>query len=229
MNNNRNDRNNFSSRRGSFEPDFADAGHFYDNSGGFGGRNSGGFSPSPRGSAAPSGPEINGTVKWFNGERGFGFVGLDDGSGDAFLHINTLNEAGYQAPEPGTTLRVKISQGPKGRQIAQITSLDASTATPEAAAAGAKFMRPAGGSPQQRPPRFTPDLSTAEEKYGEVKWYNATKGFGFIAPEDGGKDVFVHASALGKTGLQELHEGQKVSMKVAQGGKGPEAVTVDAA
>ncbi|QCE35618.1 cold shock domain-containing protein [Acetobacteraceae bacterium] len=227
MNNNRNDRNNFSPRRGGFDPDFSDAGHFYDNSGNFGGRSSGGFSPSPRSSAAPSGPEINGTVKWFNGERGFGFVGLDDGSGDAFLHINTLNEAGHQAPEPGTTLRVRIGQGPKGRQISQITSLDASTATAEAS--GMKSTRPMGnGNAAPRAPRFTPDLSTAESKRGEVKWYNSTKGFGFIAPEDGGKDVFVHVSALGKTGLQELHEGQIVTMKVIQGGKGPEAVTVEA-
>ncbi|MBU8539050.1 cold-shock protein [Roseomonas sp. F4] len=50
---------------------------------------------------------------------------------------------------------------------------------------------------------------------GTVKWFNATKGFGFIVPQDGGKDVFVHITAVQKAGLQGLNEGQKVSYEVA--------------
>jgi CspA family cold shock protein len=49
---------------------------------------------------------------------------------------------------------------------------------------------------------------------GTVKWFNATKGFGFIVPQDGGKDVFVHITAVQKAGLQGLNEGQKVSFEV---------------
>ncbi|WBO61174.1 cold-shock protein [Acidocella sp. MX-AZ03] len=64
---------------------------------------------------------------------------------------------------------------------------------------------------------------------GIVKWYNATKGFGFISPEAGGKDVFVHATALEAAGLSPLQEGQAVKMSVVQGSKGPEvsAIIVD--
>jgi CspA family cold shock protein len=61
---------------------------------------------------------------------------------------------------------------------------------------------------------------------GTVKWYNATKGFGFIAPDQGGKDIFVHASALERAGIMDLAEGQRVVVDVAQGQKGPEAVSL---
>ncbi|MEE8157017.1 MAG: cold-shock protein [Gammaproteobacteria bacterium] len=61
---------------------------------------------------------------------------------------------------------------------------------------------------------------------GTVKWFNKTKGFGFIAPEDGGKDVFVHISVLEACGLDTLHEDQKVSMETEMGQKGPQATKV---
>ena len=64
---------------------------------------------------------------------------------------------------------------------------------------------------------------------GTVKWFNATKGFGFIAPEDGSKDVFVHHSAIAGSGFKTLAEGQKVKFDVEQGPKGPSAVNVQPA
>lgn len=54
---------------------------------------------------------------------------------------------------------------------------------------------------------------------GTVKWFNATKGFGFIAPSDGGQDVFVHISAVERAGLRGLNEGQKVSYELARDNK----------
>lgn len=65
----------------------------------------------------------------------------------------------------------------------------------------------------------------SEEVEGTVKWFNDEKGFGFIARE-GGKDVFVHHSAINSTGRRSLHEGQKVTMRVTQGQKGPQAENV---
>ncbi|MEU9860756.1 cold-shock protein [Streptomyces sp. NPDC047971] len=64
---------------------------------------------------------------------------------------------------------------------------------------------------------------------GTVKWFNAEKGFGFIAQDDGGPDVFVHYSAITGTGYRELQEGQKVEFDVVQGPKGPQAERVAAA
>jgi CspA family cold shock protein len=176
-----------------------------------------GFAPSS------SAPEAQATVKWFNAEKGYGFAALADGSGDVFLHVNTLQAAGFQAVSPGATLKIRVGQGPKGRQIDQVVSVDESTAEQPAA------RRPqfAGARPRaQDGPRRQVDLSSAVETMGTVKWYNPDKGFGFITPQSGGKDVFIHATVLERAGLGPLQEGQSVRMGVVQGAKGPEAGSI---
>ena len=76
-----------------------------------------------------------------------------------------------------------------------------------------------------RPAERSP-LDPTSQETGTVKWYNTTKGFGFIVRDGGGKDVFVHASALERSGVASLFEGQRVVLKVVEGRKGPEAATV---
>ena len=61
---------------------------------------------------------------------------------------------------------------------------------------------------------------------GTVKWFNAEKGFGFIAPEDGGADVFAHFSAINSNGYRSLEENQKVNFETTQGPKGPQAENI---
>jgi CspA family cold shock protein len=165
-------------------------------------------------------------VKWFNGEKGFGFVELTDGSGEAFLHISVVEGAGHTALESGTTLTVRVGQGAKGPQITEITAVDASTAEPSRGprmGAGAGAGRPAG----DRPPRsFDRPSGPSEEVDGQVKWYDPKKGFGFVAV-DGSKDVFIHRSVLAREGINELQEGQRIHMKVVPGAKGLEAVSVE--
>ena len=186
--------------------------------------------PLPSFATASSGPEMTATVKWFNPDKGFGFAALSDGSGDVFLHANTLQAAGRQAVSPGTTLRVRVVAGQKGRQVEQVLSVDDSTAEPEQPRAPRYGQGGGGGgggggrSPGG--PRRPPDLSTAVEMMGTVKWYDPAKGFGFITPQEGGRDVFVHATALERAGLGPLQERQSVRMGVVQGAKGPEVGTI---
>jgi CspA family cold shock protein len=168
-----------------------------------------------------SSPELQAKVKWFNAEKGYGFAELADGSGDVFLHANTLQAAGYQTVSPGATLQVRVARGQKGRQIDQVISVDESTAGPS----GQPRTPPARPRPQGSPRRPV-DLGASVEIVGTVKWYNPDKGFGFVTPEGGGKDVFVHATALERAGLTALHEGQSVRMGVVQGAKGPEAGSI---
>lgn len=158
-------------------------------------------------------------VKWYNAEKGFGFVELADGSGDVFLHVNTLQASGYQGVGPGMTLQVRVGQGQKGRQVDQVLSIDESTAEPHRDAHGAR-RRTERASPREV------DLSSAIEMAGIVRWYNPDKGFGFISPSAGGKDVFIHATALERAGLLPLQEGQSVRMSVVQGAKGLEVGSI---
>jgi cold shock protein len=173
----------------------------------------GGFASESR---PADGPPVAAVVKWFNAEKGFGFVELADGSGDAFLHIAVLQAAGHQSVSPGATLRVHAGQGAKGRQITQVLEIDEGSAT--------DAPRRAPASTRSRP--GTPDLSASIETTGTVKWFNGEKGFGFIAAEDGAKDVFVHISILERAGLTGLVEGQQVSMRVVEAPKGREAVSI---
>ena len=183
-------------------------------------------------SRAPStGPEVDATVKWYNPEKGFGFVELGDGSGDAFVHVRAVEAAGHTALEPGTKLSVRVGQGQKGAQVTEISSVDTSTAQPSAPRGDSFRGPPRAGGGGFRPaaparPRYEASGPT-EERVGQVKWYNPEKGFGFVAMEDGGKDVFLHRSVLSQAGLSDIDDGQRVRMSVVQGQKGPEASSVE--
>ena len=76
----------------------------------------------------------------------------------------------------------------------------------------------------ERPTNLQADREVDEP--GTVNWYNLTKGFGFIVPHRGGKEIFVHASALERAGIMGLAEGQRVSVDAAEGRKGPEAMSL---
>ncbi|HXQ53472.1 MAG TPA: cold shock domain-containing protein [Stellaceae bacterium] len=168
----------------------------------------------------PGGPPTRAKVKWFNGEKGFGFVELADGGGDAFLHLSVLQRANQGPVQPGTSLLVRVSQGQKGAQVSEVMEVDASTAS----AAPPPRERSSFSGP--RPARRERDVGATVEMRGTVKWFNAAKGFGFVVVPEGGKDVFIHVSVLEQEGLGSLAEGQAVVMQVAQGAKGPEAVSI---
>lgn len=151
---------------------------------------------------------IQAEVLWFNSQKGFGFVKLPDGS-DAFLHIRALEAAGHNAVSEGMRLTVRLGEGAKGPQVAEVLEIGPQTTV----------RTPAPPSHPARGPAAMPLLA---EQAGTVKWYNAEKGFGFVAIDGGGKDAFVHVTALKRSGLEAIEEGQRVVVEVAQGQKGPE-------
>ena len=208
----------------------------------FAGASGGGFSAP---TATGTGPVSTASVSWFNSEKGFGFVSVENNGGDAFLHASTLEATGKKTVAPGATIKCRLGQGQKGRQVTEIISIDESTASSTPArSSGPRAPREGGGghsspygsrdggggSPRGGPRGFAAvDTSNAVEIGGVVKWYNGEKGFGFINADDGGKDVFVHVSALQRSNLVGLDPDQKIRMKVIDGAKGREAVELSRA
>jgi len=166
-------------------------------------------------SEEPSETPVHGKVKWFNPTKRFGFVELSDGSGDAFLHATVLSRLGISTVQPGETLELRVAPGERGPVVTEVTGVDSSTAV--------GFKRPQASFPSPYD-RAVSEASVQET--GIVKWYNAAKGFGFITRDGGGKDVFVHASALQRAGITSLSEGQRVVVGVVEGRKGPEAGSI---
>jgi cold shock protein len=162
---------------------------------------------------------VEAIVKWFNPEKGFGFVEIADGSGDAFLSIKPLQAFGRDTISPGAKLTAFVGQGEKGRQVTKIATIDDS---------GAATAPTCAASSVSRPRRVEANLSDAKEVFGKVKWFSAEKGMGFVEAEDGGKDVFIHISVVKKARLADLSEGQRISMRVVESAKGRQAVTVEA-
>lgn len=146
-------------------------------------------------------------LKWFNGTKGFGFVVPEDESYDAFLHITTLQDIGVHAIGEGAELMCRVLTGPKGSQVKEVT---------EVLSTGALST--------------VPEVNEEDGTMtmgGLVKWYKPEKGFGFIIPDDGMKDVFIHKSCLDRLELEELRAGQRVRVTLKSVDKGREAVGLE--
>jgi CspA family cold shock protein len=150
---------------------------------------------------ATTGRRVDGKVKWFSTAKGFGFVTPDDGSPDAFLPMACVRRAGYRDVHDGASIACEVGAGAKGPLVVNVLTLDNSTA-------GAAAGHPA------RP---------GQTLNGAVKWFEAGKGYGFVSPDGGGKDVFVHVTALRRSGLETLGQGQRVRLEVVDGRRGLEA------
>jgi cold shock protein len=151
---------------------------------------------------------IEAKVKWFNASKGFGFVTMTDGSPDAFLPMAILRRAGYEDVREGASITCEIGAGAKGPLVTSVISIDLSTAVAPGLAGDRRGARPS---------------SSLE---GAVKWFEPEKGYGFISPDGGGKDVFIHITALRRSGLEGLAPGQRVRVEVVDGRKGLEADSI---
>jgi CspA family cold shock protein len=171
----------------------------------------------------PVATNIRATVKWYNPTKGFGFVSPDDGSPDVFLHVSVVEQAGLQSLDEGSILVCDLADGQKGAQVSAIHSVEAGTAPAQRSSrlgSGSRYPRQSVSDYDDYGYGSKPSGATVE---GTVKWFNADKGFGFIVPDQGDKDVFVHIRAVERAGLSMLRENQRVRFTEKMGQKGPEA------
>ncbi|MGR6330524.1 cold-shock protein [Sphingomonas sp. XXL09] len=181
--------------------------------GGFGGGGGGGFGGG-RGMPPQVVGEGTGVVKFFNAQKGFGFVVRDDGGEDVFVHISAVEQAGLTGLAEGQPLGFTlVDRG--GRISATELKIDGepmpvqdrAPREPREGGFGGNDRGPrAGGAPQRQ--------LTGEKATGTVKFFNAMKGFGFIQRDDGQPDAFVHISAVERAGMPTLNEGDRLQFEI---------------
>jgi CspA family cold shock protein len=177
----------------------------------------------------------SGTVKWFNTAKGFGFIQPDDGGSDVFVHISAVEQAGLRGLNEGDQVQYELEQDRRSGKLSagQLVVTGQGAPVSRGGGGGGGFDRPrgggfggGGGGGFDRPRGGggggfgggggRPAGQVSGSGDGTVKWFNPTKGFGFIQPNDGGQDVFVHISAVEQAGLRGLNEGQTVSYDLEQ-------------
>jgi CspA family cold shock protein len=139
-----------------------------------------------------------GIVKFFNPQKGFGFIVRDDGGEDVFVHISAVEQAGLTGLAEGQPLEFTlVDRG--GRVSATDLKIE-----------GEPLPVPERASRDSGPQRQL----TGEKAQGTVKFFNAMKGFGFISRDDGQPDAFVHISAVERAGMVSLNEGDRLAFEL---------------
>lgn len=180
------------------------------------GRESGRESPSSH-EVDDGSPHERGEVKWFNPTKGFGFVRFSERDEEAFLHISSLVPHGVKMLNPGAEVICVVGQGPRGLQVERVVSIES-----EGVAEPGSSSAPEG-APRGRPA----PQGEATEICGEVKFFNARKGFGFVSPDEGGRDVFLPARVLTRCGILSVKPGQRLRLQVRAGLRGLSADAVE--
>ena len=168
--------------------------------GGGGGRGFGGGAPRAPGAGGGGGMPAQvvgqgkGTVKFFNAHKGFGFIQREDGGEDVFVHISSVERAGLEGLAEGQQLEFTLVD--RGGKIS----------ASDLAVVGDVIEVQKREAPQRE--------LTGERATGTVKFFNGMKGFGFITRDDGQPDAFVHISAVERSGMQSLNEGDRLEFDI---------------
>ena len=150
--------------------------------------------------------EMSGHIKWFDVAKGYGFIIPDDGGPDVLLHVTVLKRDGFQTAPEGARIVCEIQQRQKGYQVFRVISMDESTAV----------------HPAQQPLARTHVQVTPNGGFEIVivKWFNRTRGFGFVTRGEGTEDIFVHMETLRRFGITDLKPGESLLVRFGNGSKG---------
>ena len=150
--------------------------------------------------------EVSGMIKWFDIGKGFGFIVPDNGGmKDVLLHVTTLRRDGYQTAYEGARISCEVREGDRGLQAFRILSMEE--------------QMPASLEDREARTHTHVEAESGFERM-IVKWFNRTKGFGFLTRGEGTEDVFIHMETLRRFGITELRPGQSVIVRFGTGDKG---------
>lgn len=160
---------------------------------------------------APQVDAIAGHVKWFDANKGFGFVLADDGGPDILLHANVLRNFGRGSVAEGARVMLRTQETGRGLQATEVISIEAlPDAEPDEDAYGLDL----------------PDVTDVPLVPARVKWFDKGKGFGFANAFGNSDDIFVHVEVLRRFGFSELQPGEAVAVKIVDGPRGKLAAEI---
>ena len=161
---------------------------------------------------------ISGHVKWFDAAKGYGFIVPQDatqtGLRDVLLHISSLRDLGRDSAHEGAKITCKIAKRAKGWQVIEIDQLEQAAETPHA------HPRVDAHAPARASRSLPEGMRVGDLEAATIKWFNRTKGYGFVVRGNDPTDIFIHIETLRRYGLEDVQQGDTIMVRFGEGPKG---------